>query len=267
MPEGVEVRVMANDIRFIVGKKIVSTSVIGYAHCILEACNVSILTNNTVSDITVIGKFIHLKLCTDDYIEINLNMGGSFKSKRSSFSILEITLESGEKVYYDDIDGYSKWVHYPTESSFKARCTSLGFDILSLNDTTLKYLSDMLYEKYPKKNIKALIMDQYCIGGIGNIYATEGLFCCGINPTLKLEKITLNKFYALLKQTQHIMKKSLDLKGMSVYTFRLFDGTEARGQTLLKMYGKHTCPTCNGLTKTILVNNRKTTYCPTCQQD
>ena len=125
-------------------------------------------------------------------------------------------------------------------------------------------------QKHPKSCIKAVILDQTVICGLGNIYADESLFAAGIHPLKKAGLISQEEAKLLLEEARRVMDKSIASGGSTMATYVRADGS--RGDYLEKFAqvfrreGKP-CLKCGSKIIKIKVAGRGTHICPTCQKD
>jgi len=118
------------------------------------------------------------------------------------------------------------------------------------------------------KNIKAVLLDQSLIAGIGNIYADEALFDAQLNPSrqaLSLSPIEGRRLFSSIKK---LIAKAISERGTTFNSYR--DGAGGYGNFVkfLKVYGRkdERCPRCKGRIKKIKLAGRGTHYCPNCQK-
>lgn len=143
-----------------------------------------------------------------------------------------------------------------------------GIDPLS-EKFTVDYLKEIASQT--NRSIKLLLMDQSKIGGIGNIYASEALFCARIHPQTKSKKIVqlTEKISKLHQCIIKVLKKALKYKGSTANddAFRDTSGKRGKMQHQLKVYGREgeKCPQCGGKIKRIKISGRSTFFCPSCQ--
>ncbi|WP_296404120.1 bifunctional DNA-formamidopyrimidine glycosylase/DNA-(apurinic or apyrimidinic site) lyase [Psychrobacter sp.] len=115
--------------------------------------------------------------------------------------------------------------------------------------------------------IKAVIMDQVFVVGVGNIYATESLFMSAIHPSTPAHKISKSQLSVLVKHIKEILKRSITQGGSTLKDFTVANGKTGYFQQTLLVYGKHKspCPTCGTSIDKVTITGRASTYCPTCQ--
>lgn len=130
-----------------------------------------------------------------------------------------------------------------------------------------------LYKKFihhPKMSIKAALLDQTIIAGLGNIYVDETLFLSKIHPTRRVETITQSDTRTILESAKTVMEKSINSGGSTMATYIKPDGT--RGDYLEKfaqVFRKdgEKCPVCGTKIVKIRVAGRGTHLCPNCQKE
>ncbi|MCL1839960.1 bifunctional DNA-formamidopyrimidine glycosylase/DNA-(apurinic or apyrimidinic site) lyase [Candidatus Saccharibacteria bacterium] len=120
-----------------------------------------------------------------------------------------------------------------------------------------------------KTSIKAAILDQSVIAGVGNIYADEGLWRAGIFPGRLVKGVTESEVKELLKGVCEVMDKSIESGGSSMKNYVRADGTKGNYlEKFAKVFGREgeKCERCGGIIKKIRVAGRGTHYCPRCQK-
>lgn len=119
-----------------------------------------------------------------------------------------------------------------------------------------------------KRLIKAALLDQTVIAGIGNIYADESLFRAGIRPTRKVDKLSDEERLKLVTEVKKVLAESLAQNGTSANDYIDTDGKKGGFQNLLKVYGRggEACVSCATPIKRIVAAQRGTHYCPQCQK-
>ncbi len=128
-----------------------------------------------------------------------------------------------------------------------------------------------LAERLKRKStrlIKAALLDQTVIAGIGNIYADEALFRAGIRPTRRLDKLTDHERLELAKQIKKVLAESLAQKGTSAVDYLDTSGSKGGFQNFLRVYGRggQPCRACKQPIKKIVAAQRGTHYCSVCQK-
>ena len=126
---------------------------------------------------------------------------------------------------------------------------------------------DKLPLKPISRPIKAVIMDQVVVVGVGNIYATESLFMSGIHPSTPAHKLTKSQLSELVDHIRAILKRAITQGGSTLKDFTVASGTTGYFQQTLLVYGKHKmpCPTCDTPIEKVTITGRASTFCPNCQ--
>ena len=134
---------------------------------------------------------------------------------------------------------------------------------------------DYTYEQFrnalssrKKSTIKAVILDQTVLAGVGNIYADEGLFAARIHPAEKVENISQTKLRRLFKALIEIMSLSISLGGSSDRNYVDAEGKRGSYLKFAKVFRREgqDCPECGGKISKIRVAGRGTHVCNRCQK-
>ena len=131
------------------------------------------------------------------------------------------------------------------------------------------FTSQILYESLSgrKASIKALLLNQKIIAGMGNIYADEALFRAGILPHTRGENLSLKQIKKLHAVIREVLKEAIHKGGSSISDY--MDPKHRRGtfQLSLQVYGREgqPCLRCNTNIEKASVAQRGTHWCPKCQ--
>jgi formamidopyrimidine-DNA glycosylase len=119
-----------------------------------------------------------------------------------------------------------------------------------------------------KLAIKAALLNQSILHGVGNIYADESLFRAGIRPRRAAGRLTRDELDRLHAALQQVLAKAIQLGGSSVSDYVDADGVRGFFQLEHKVYGRagEKCTVCNTPLKKLTVGGRTTVYCPHCQR-
>ena len=118
-----------------------------------------------------------------------------------------------------------------------------------------------------KLAIKAALLNQSILHGVGNIYADEALFRAGIRPRRAAGRLTRDELDRLHAALQQVLAKAIQLGGSSVSDYVDADGVRGFFQLEHKVYGRagEKCSVCKTPLKKLTVGGRTTVYCPHCQ--
>ena len=122
--------------------------------------------------------------------------------------------------------------------------------------------------KHRKTPIKAALLNQSILHGVGNIYADESLFRAGIRPRRQAARLTRKQLAALRQSLIEVLHHAIQLGGSSVSDYVDADGVRGFFQLEHRVYSRtnQPCRVCATPIQKITVAGRSTHYCPTCQQ-
>lgn len=160
----------------------------------------------------------------------------------------------GYLLYFQDIEKLLRTDHF----------RKLGLEPFD-SHFTLKYFEQELKKR--KSRLKTVLMDQSIVTGLGNIYADETAFAAGIHPSRPAASLKPNEIKKLYIAIQHILTKAIKQGGSSVISYRLLDGSRGNFAREHRVYNKDgkPCVICGEDLKRILINNRATVFCASCQ--
>ena len=103
--------------------------------------------------------------------------------------------------------------------------------------------------------------------GVGNIYASEALFLAGIRPSIRANRISKRRFNKLVETVKTVIGEAIDSGGTTLQDYRNAEGEVGGFQGRLKVYGRQSLPcyACGTQIRSVVMAQRSTFYCPTCQ--
>jgi formamidopyrimidine-DNA glycosylase len=115
--------------------------------------------------------------------------------------------------------------------------------------------------------VKAFVLDQRRIAGVGNIYADEALFRAGIHPLRPAGRVSRSQWVRLRDAIEAVLLDGIDAKGASIDDFRHLDGARGSFQDRFLVHRRagEPCPTCGRVIRKIVVGGRGTYVCERCQ--
>lgn len=238
--EGPGVKVIAERLRFLEGKKILD--VCGNT----KKVDLTLLPGNVIEKVFSHGKNLILKVGDRGFIRIHFLMYGSFSVNKITKS--EKQIRFGFKTQDSSIYFYNCAVNFTNNVTFK------GQDIL---DTfyNVEMIANMI--KDLKTSIGDLLLDQDLFPGVGNIIRVEGLFRSRVHPASVVKNIPREKIYEIIEKTREF--------SLIFYEFR------KKGYKLkenLVCYGKKQCIYCGGpiIRRKLGERRRIVYYCENCQK-
>jgi len=200
----------------------------------------------------------------------HLGMTGQFhvldrNSPLGSHEHVRINLENGKALCYRDARrfGYAGLLNPDTFEEHKW-----------FNRLGPEPLGDHFSEKYlfgscrgRKAPIKSVLMDAHVVVGVGNIYASESLYRCGIYPARAAGKISKARIELLVESVRSVLNDAIDAGGSSISDFVNADGRPGYFAHQFQVYGREGehCYRCGRVIRRIVQSGRSTFYCSGCQ--
>jgi formamidopyrimidine-DNA glycosylase len=145
-----------------------------------------------------------------------------------------------------------------------------GFDGLGPEPISNQFSAAYLEEAFEGKKapVKAALLDQRVVAGLGNIYVSEALFRAGINPKKLAGAIKADKLARLAVEVRNVINEAIKAGGSTISDFATTDGELGYFQHRFRVYDKagKPCPTCGKPIKRLVQAGRSTFYCASCQR-
>lgn len=175
-----------------------------------------------------------------------------------------ITLDDGKAFKFEDPRRFGFLeVHKRGADGWPECLAGIGVEPLSR-----AFTARFLYEasRGRKKTVKEFVMDNSIVTGIGNIYAAETLFACGISPLRRADSLSAEECAAIVKNAKRILRLAIRWGGTTVSDYKNVDGSEGKFVQKLRIYAKKKCPKCSCDVAHPVVGGRTSWYCPVCQK-
>jgi len=207
------------------------------------------------------------------FLIVHLRMTGYFKFINNSSAPCKHTRirffdKNNNELRYIDVRSFGQmWWIKEGLSPYKIikGLGSLGPEPFS-KDFNANYLKKVISKR--KKSIKAILLDQTIVAGIGNIYADESLYSAGISPFRKARTIKKNELIKLEESIVNILKKSIGSGGTTFSDFRNLEGENGNFGLQTNVYRRNgkECHKCGNLIERQKITGRSTHWCPKCQK-
>jgi len=204
------------------------------------------------------GKHLLFKL-DRGWLDIHLRMTGKLLAgaSRTPYTRAVLTLDSGS-IFFDDVRQFGRlcYLESPTD-------LALGPDAL---DIPADIFAAILRAR--RTRIKPLLLNQEAIAGIGNIYADEALHAARIHPRAIASRLSSGRANRLHNAVQRILASAILAGGSSISDYVDADGNRGGFQTQHQVYGRtgEPCFICHTPIRRIVLNQRSTHFCPSCQR-
>lgn len=177
-------------------------------------------------------------------------------------------LDDGRQLRYHDTRKFGKMYLYnkmTLDTSYPC-FQKIGYDAFD-ERIDAQYLYTSLHKR-KTASLKAVLLDQSIIAGIGNIYADEICFALGLHPQTRISHLRKKDFDELIYQMRRILHGAIQSGGTTIRSYTSSLGVDGRFQLELKVHAKkgEACGVCGTAIKKIVVASRGTCYCPTCQR-
>jgi len=172
-----------------------------------------------------------------------------------------LVLDDGRELRYTDPRRFGR-IAYLTKALLAEELTGFGADPLEVGKE--EFASRICGRR---ARIKALLLDQSVLRGVGNIYADESLWRSKIHPARLGAKLSRKEAETLRRTMQDILQKAIALRGSSISDFLDADGQPGEYQRHHRAYGREgkNCYRCKTPIRRAIVAGRSSYFCPKCQ--
>lgn len=190
---------------------------------------------------------------------------GSLPPDERAYVCLTLTLADGRALHYRDVRRLGT-VALMTTARFAEYSAGLGPEPLDPMLTDAAFSGSL---RLSRQSIKAALMDQKRLAGVGNIYANEALWRAAIDPSRTADSLRSAEWQALHTAVREVLTESVAARGTSFRDYRDARGERGSFVEQLAAYGRAglPCPRCGRrLVGTHAVDGRSTVFCPSCQK-
>lgn len=226
----------------------------------------------TITDVRRRGKYMLALLETgarsDRELIMHLGMTGAFRFRElgwegDPYVRATLTLDDGI-VDFRDVRRFGRLTVVPAgDYRGIATLSQLGPEPLGLDFRPDQFHAALSRSRAP---VKAQLLSQRPVAGVGNIYADEALWLARIDP--RARRIGPQRAVRLWEAIRSVLRAAIEREGTTFRDYQMVNGESGRNATFLVAYGQQgrPCPRCGALLRKIVVAGRGTTYCPGCQR-
>ena len=245
----------------------------------------NLLKNKKIIKVERFSKYLILSLSNQSFCLIHLGMSGTihliYTNKKNHITNtsfynsptvpkkhnhIEILFKNF-KLIYNDPRRFGFFQIIKNYDYLKKRLSHLGPEPLD-KEFNKEYVFSFIQNK--EKNIKNFLLDQKFVSGIGNIYASEILYLCKINPSKKAKSLSKEDCKNIVFYSKEVLLESIKKGGSSIRNFKNISGRGGNFQKDFKVYHRVglNCKisTCKGIIKKKTISNRSTFFCDICQK-
>ncbi|MBI4285761.1 MAG: DNA-formamidopyrimidine glycosylase [Chloroflexi bacterium] len=272
MPELPEVETIKNELApHVIGERILAVTILWDKIVRQPSANEfrRHLVGQEVTGIARRGKYLLFSLKNSEkLLVLHLKMSGSLllataSTEPPAYTRAILWLDNGNNIFFRDPRKFGRlWlVNEPAEAFGK-----LGPEPFE-EDFTPERLAGLLQGR--KAPVKALLLDQDLIAGIGNLYADEALFAAGIYPLRPGASLTADEVRQLHQAIREVLMEGIKNKGASIVNYYRPSGDAGHAHEEFKVAHRRgeNCPVCGTTLSYIKVRGRGTYFCPQCQRE
>jgi formamidopyrimidine-DNA glycosylase len=219
------------------------------------------------------GKYLVVRFDSDRVLLIHLRMTGNLLHWSRGAELARddphrravVRLDDGSDVVYRDVRRFGTWLLVEPEELDPYLAERVGHEPLERSFTAKRLAEALAGRSAP---VKAAILDQRRLAGVGNIYADEALWRARIHPRRPAGELGPDELKALHAGIRRALKAGIDRQGATLRDYRTPDGGSGRMQHEFKVYGREgePCDRCGTPIEKIRAAGRGTWYCPACQR-
>ncbi len=244
----------------------------------------SFLIGKKIIEVRRFAKYLIFCLSNDKYCLLHLGMSGTVHivnhNKENLFTNtsfynspilpfkhnhVEIVFKNF-RVIYNDPRRFGFFQIIKNSFLLKKKFTNLGPEPFQ-SKFNQKYVSSFLNGK--SKNIKNFLLDQNFVSGIGNIYASEILFLCKLDPNKKANSLKKDDFKKIILNSRKVLSEAIKKGGSTIRDFKNISGKKGNFQKKFNVYDRkgQFCKrlNCKGMIQKKEISKRSTFFCNICQ--
>jgi formamidopyrimidine-DNA glycosylase len=215
------------------------------------------------------GKWILLELEGDSYLVIHLGMTGQLTAAPAAAPLenhthVVFTLDGPRQLRFRDIRRFGSATFFPDPDALDAFFLASG-----LGPEPFDLSAECWREKLlrTRRSLKAILLDQRVVAGVGNIYADESLFEAGLHPARAGASLAPEEAERLRHAIVAVLEKAIRLRGSSIRDYVGGSGLKGGFQEEFCVYGREglPCPRCGTAIVRVRLAGRSTHLCPSCQ--
>lgn len=231
----------------------------------------AVLTDKIITDLTRRGKYLLFHLHDQRIMVVHLRMTGRLSyvapgDEQDKFTRIIFKLDNGDMLLYADTRTLGTLYLLPYDELWRiSGLANMGPEPLSA-EFSLQYFTDMLQKRHG--NIKAVLLNQKYIGGLGNIYVDESMAIANVHPERIASSLTKTETKELYEAINKVIGDGIAHGGTTFRDYRDGSGKKGDHQYHLAVYGRKAAPclTCGTPIIWKTIAGRGTHFCPDCQK-
>lgn len=216
------------------------------------------------------GKYLVVRFESGRLLLVHLRMTGSFRSAAHG-SLADdphrravLSMDNGSDVAYRDVRRFGTWELLEAGEEATYFDTRLGPEPLDPRWSAAKLAAGLAGRR---TSLKAALLDQRTLAGLGNIYVDEALWRARLHPLRRAGSLDADETRRLYRAIRSALRLGLANQGSTLSDYALPDGTYGAMQEEFRAYGRagEPCHRCGTPLVRLVVGGRGTTFCPVCQ--
>ena len=228
------------------------------------------LTGERVEALERRGKYLVVRFESGRVLLIHLRMTGTLLHAAPGTPTdvpqrrAVVNRDDGSDVVYRDVRRFGTWLLVEADELDSYLAQRLGGEPLGRTFTTRTLAASLANRRAP---VKAALLDQRTLAGLGNIYVDEALWRARIHPLRPARELDADEVRALREGIKRALEVGIKRQGATLRDYRQPDGSAGSMQNEFKVYGRlgEPCDRCGTLIEKTRVAGRGTWYCPACQ--
>jgi formamidopyrimidine-DNA glycosylase len=217
------------------------------------------------------GKYLVFTFESGRHLLVHLRMTGSFRydpggvGPNDPYRRAVVRLDDGSDVAYRDVRRFGTWLLLEPGELDQYLNERIGEEPLDGGFTTRKLARALQGRRAP---VKAALLDQRAVAGLGNIYADEALWYARVHPRTPAGEVAPKEVEALCRGIRRALRTGIARQGATLRDYRDPNGAAGEMQETFRVYGRaeEPCRRCGTPIAKTRVAGRGTWFCPACQQ-
>ena len=228
------------------------------------------LEGERVAEVDRRGKYLIFRFESGRVLLVHLRMTGSFRHRRNGVGEDDphrravVRLDDGSDVAYRDVRRFGTWLLVEPEELEPYLADRLGEEPLVAGFTPARLARRLAGRRAP---IKAVLLDQRTLAGLGNIYVDEALWGARLHPKRPAGELDANDVRRLHGAIRRVLQTAIERRGSTLRDYSTPRGRRGSMQRAFKVYGRtnEPCDRCGTPIEKTRTGGRGTWYCPHCQ--
>ena len=211
------------------------------------------------------GKYLLLRLESGLVLLVHLRMTGSFGFTPTTHERAVLELDDGSRLAYRDVRRFGTWLVLEDGDLDPYLAAKNGPEPLGPRFTSTWLGAKLARRRAP---LKAVLLDQRVVAGLGNIYADEALWRARVSPLRAANGLQPDEVARVHRAIRIALRTGIERQGSTLRDYATPDGAEGSMQDAFRVYGRDgkPCPRCRTTIAKARAGGRGTWFCPRCQR-